>query len=380
MLARDRFFPRQFVNLGDRLVYSNGIVVLAGLAALLIWVFDANVIALIHLYVIGVFTAFTLSQAGMVRYWLRRERAAAGAARAVVNGIGARRDRARRRCSSSRRSSPQGAWAVIVAIPLLVARLLRRSDRHYRKVARRLRAGVAAVAAAPPATNDVVLYVESSDAALDEAVWYARQIAGDDFHAIHVPGRARDPGIRPRFRELTDIRPDLEILHAGGRPRRGGDRLRLGAPARRVELRHRRRPGALPRASLARRAQPAPEFSAEAAPAPRAGRRDHRRAAARAGDGALALPDARCAASSSPAGTRRRCARRNTRRRSAFADTKALFFAFDDDEAERIRAEWARQRRCRSRSRSSEAPFRDLGDPLLRYLREITADPRRSRS
>ncbi len=62
VLARDRFFPRQFVNLGDRLVYSNGILVLAAIASLLIWVFHANVISLIHLYVIGVFTAFTLSQ------------------------------------------------------------------------------------------------------------------------------------------------------------------------------------------------------------------------------------------------------------------------------------------------------------------------------
>src|SRR5580765_7103548 len=73
LLARDRFFPRQFVNLGDRLVYSNGIVVLAAIASLLIVVFHANVNSLIHLYVIGVFTAFTLSQAGMVRYWSRHK-------------------------------------------------------------------------------------------------------------------------------------------------------------------------------------------------------------------------------------------------------------------------------------------------------------------
>ena len=78
VLARDRFFPRQFVNLGDRLVYSNGILVLAGIASLLIWVFHANVISLIHLYVIGVFTAFTLSQAGMVRYWAAQQGARAG--------------------------------------------------------------------------------------------------------------------------------------------------------------------------------------------------------------------------------------------------------------------------------------------------------------
>ena len=73
VLARDRYFPRQFVNLGDRLVYSNGIIVLAAVAALLIWIFHADVIALIHLYVIGVFTAFTLSQAGMVQHWRTTE-------------------------------------------------------------------------------------------------------------------------------------------------------------------------------------------------------------------------------------------------------------------------------------------------------------------
>src|SRR4029453_3403761 len=73
VLARDRFFPRQFVNLGDRLVYSRGVIVLAGVASLLIWVFHANVISLIHLYVIGVFTAFTISQTGMGRYWRRHQ-------------------------------------------------------------------------------------------------------------------------------------------------------------------------------------------------------------------------------------------------------------------------------------------------------------------
>src|SRR6185437_10584725 len=71
LLARDGFFPRQFVNLGDRLVYSNGILILSGVAAGLLLAFAANVNSLIHLYVIGVFTAFTLAQAGMVRYWLR---------------------------------------------------------------------------------------------------------------------------------------------------------------------------------------------------------------------------------------------------------------------------------------------------------------------
>src|SRR5947208_11603488 len=170
ILARDRFFPRQFVNLGDRLVYSNGIIVLAGVASLLIWAFKADVNALIHLYVIGVFTAFTLSQTGMVRHWQRvrtpgwRRSAALNGAGAIATGVVA--------ILVIQTKFLAGAWAVTVAIPLLVGGFYA-INRHYSKVARRLRAGVSAVAAAPPATNQVVLYVESFDAALREAVWYA---------------------------------------------------------------------------------------------------------------------------------------------------------------------------------------------------------------
>src|SRR5262245_22801968 len=83
LLAADRFAPRQFTSLADRLVFSNGMLVLAGIAGLLLWIYDANTNDLIHLYVIGVFTAFTLSQAGMVRYWLRRQ---GFTWRALVNG------------------------------------------------------------------------------------------------------------------------------------------------------------------------------------------------------------------------------------------------------------------------------------------------------
>ncbi len=81
ILARDRFMPSQFRNRGDRLVFSNGVVVLAGLAAVLIWAFDANLTRLIQLYVVGVFTAFTLSQAGMVRRWMRTKRGLVAAQR-----------------------------------------------------------------------------------------------------------------------------------------------------------------------------------------------------------------------------------------------------------------------------------------------------------
>ena len=62
--------PSQFVNRGDRLVFSNGVIVLGLASSVMIWIFDASLTAVIHLYVVGVFTSFTLSQAGMVRHWL----------------------------------------------------------------------------------------------------------------------------------------------------------------------------------------------------------------------------------------------------------------------------------------------------------------------
>src|SRR4029079_2270595 len=113
LLARDRFFPRQFVNLGDRLVYSNGIILVAGLASALIVIFAANVDSLLHLYVLGVFTAFTISQTGMVRYW-RRTRDRGWQWRAAVNGAGAATTLVVTLVVIQTKFT-QGAWAVMVA-------------------------------------------------------------------------------------------------------------------------------------------------------------------------------------------------------------------------------------------------------------------------
>ncbi len=370
VLARDRFFPRQFINLGDRLVYSNGIVVLSGLAAFLIWIFNADVLALIHLYVIGVFTAFTLSQAGMVRYWLRRRdpgwrrsaalNAAGGLATFVVAIL------------VIQTKFLAGAWAVTVAIPLLVLAFTG-IRRHYHKVERRLRAGAAAVSAAPPATNQVVLYVESADAALREALFYARQIAGTDFRAIHVPGRHTDSGIRPRFRSLTDLKPDLEVLdpevgrtdavieYLWALPRGESTFVTviipelfersslLSAVARRTEfalkVRLLREPGVV--------ITDVPVLSR---------------------NGTLRTPErivCRILVSGAHAASMRAV---NYAATLGLPDTRALFFAFDSEEADRLRADWSGVE-LRVPLEIEEAPFRDIGDPLLHHLRGITADP-----
>src|SRR5207248_8020835 len=71
ILAQDRYLPRQLHTRGDRLVFSNGILILAAFAGVLIWAFNANPTKLIQLYIVGVFVSFTLSQTGMVRHWTR---------------------------------------------------------------------------------------------------------------------------------------------------------------------------------------------------------------------------------------------------------------------------------------------------------------------
>jgi amino acid transporter len=370
VLARDRFFPRQFINLGDRLVYSNGIVVLAAIASFLIWIFHANVLALIHLYVIGVFTAFTLSQAGMVRYWQRRQDPGWRKA-ATLNAIGGTATGLVTLLVIQAKFTA-GAWAVIVAIPLMIAGFYSVS-RHYRKVERRLRAGAAAVAAAPPATNKVVLYVESADAALREALWYARQIAGTDFHAIHARGSHTDPGIRPRFRSLTDIRPDLEVLEPeDGRtdavieylwalPRGESNFVTVVIP----ELF--KRPSLV--AAVSRRT----EFSLKLRLLTEPGVviTD---VPVLAQNGELPEPQravCRILVSGAHAASMRAVNYAGT---LGFADTKALYFAFEHEDAERLRREWS-ERGMRIPLEIEEAEYRDIGDPLLRSLRSITADP-----
>ena len=213
LLARDRFLPSQFVNLGDRLAYSNGIIVLAGLATLLLVAFRANVNSLIHLYVIGVFTAFTLAQAGMVRHW-QKTRERGWRWRAALNALGAATT-ALVTVVVVATKFLDGAWMVLIAIPVLVLAFYG-VRRHYRAVGRRLRAKGRAVLCSREVENNVVLYVERLDAATREALWYAQTISKESLRAIHVPFPGSDPGIGPRFFHWTDGNPRLEILPADG--------------------------------------------------------------------------------------------------------------------------------------------------------------------
>jgi hypothetical protein len=134
-LARDGFIPRQFGNRGDRLVFSNGILILAGLAALLILLFGGATHALIPLYAVGVFVSFTLSQASMVRRWLTR-REAGWWWRGALNAVGAATTGLVMLVIAVTKFS-HGAWMVVLLIPLLVTLFLL-IRRHYADVAHQL--------------------------------------------------------------------------------------------------------------------------------------------------------------------------------------------------------------------------------------------------
>ena len=128
LMAKDGFLPRQFANLGDRLVFSNGILILAGVSSALLVIFGGSTHALIPLYAIGVFTAFTLSQGGMVLHWWR-ERGPRWLPHAVMNGFGAIVTGVVVAVVGATKFL-HGAWIVIIVIPLMVSAFLA-VRRHY---------------------------------------------------------------------------------------------------------------------------------------------------------------------------------------------------------------------------------------------------------
>jgi amino acid transporter len=141
LLGRDNYLPHQLANRGDRLVFSNGIVLLALVAGVLIIAFDANVTRLIQLYILGVFLSFTLSQAGMVRHWSRELATAPQDERRlrrkrVVNALGAAAT-ALVFVIVLVTKFAQGAWIVVVAAPVLFL-AMKAVSRHYRGVADQL--------------------------------------------------------------------------------------------------------------------------------------------------------------------------------------------------------------------------------------------------
>ncbi|TAL28047.1 MAG: APC family permease, partial [Nitrospirae bacterium] len=135
IMANDRYLPRQLSNRGDKLVFSNGILILSLLSALLVILFRGDTHALIPLYAVGVFTAFTLSQAGMVRHWFKAK-GKGWLKSAVINGIGGVTTGVVLVVIAVEKFT-HGAWIILIAIPALVM-LTQKVHRHYLLVAEQL--------------------------------------------------------------------------------------------------------------------------------------------------------------------------------------------------------------------------------------------------
>jgi amino acid transporter len=171
-MARDGYLPRPFGNRGDRLVFSNGIVLLSLVAAVLVWIFDGSTHALIPLYAVGVFTSFTLSQASMVRRWFRL-RPARWWLKASVNGLGALTT-GLVLIDVAAAKFIHGAWIVIVLIGLLIM-AFGTIKRHYAEVAVQL--SMDGLEPPPPMSHTVLVLVGDLHRGVVKAIQYAQSLS-----------------------------------------------------------------------------------------------------------------------------------------------------------------------------------------------------------
>ncbi|NLV77866.1 MAG: APC family permease [Rhodococcus sp.] len=217
VLAQNRYLPRQLHTRGDRLAFSNGILFLSGVAIVFVWVFDAQVTKLIQLYIVGVFVAFCLGQAGMVRHWTRtlstetdaRERRRMSRSRAI-NGIGVVATTTVLVIVLATKFAG-GAWIAVLMIVVSFG-VMKAVRRHYDRVAAELDAaewdGVL-----PSRTHSIVL-VSTLHMPTRRALAYARATRPDTLEAITV--NVDDAGTRRLVREweASDITVPLKVIES----------------------------------------------------------------------------------------------------------------------------------------------------------------------
>jgi amino acid transporter len=218
LLARDRFVPRQFATRGDKLVFSNGIIILAVFAGVLVVAFGGDTSRLIPLYAVGVFLSFTLSQTGMVRHWLKAGRASKAGEASVKDQDGVNAGADNRTTKQLQIASDElkqaghwkksivvnglgaiatfvvlvvlvvtkfihGAWIVVVLIPLLVA-LFRTIHRHYMDVATQLT--TEGLQKLGPIRHEVIVPISGIHRGVLKALEYAKAIAPHHVTAVYI--------------------------------------------------------------------------------------------------------------------------------------------------------------------------------------------------
>ena len=380
ILARDRFVPNQFRNRGDRLVFSNGVMVLSLLAGALIWAYDANLTRLIQLYVIGVFTAFTLSQSGMVRRWLTKGRVEdprRWRRGLVINAVGAVATGIVLVVVILTKFS-HGGWVVMSGMAVIIAFMLL-VERHYARVGRQLRTG--RVHAGQLSGNVVVLVVTDLDAAAAEALGYIRSIRPERARFVYLPVRGVPPDLQESWHALAGQgAQDLEVVpYDGSHPGRTvRDFLRTidrdpddfvtlvvpemirsrsifqllrRSPQTRIKFRLLSEPGVVVTNVTVQVIQgETVEVDARALIPMRVE--------------TLVLVSAVHDATIRAV---------NYAESLHAAETRAVYFALEPEEIQRVAEEWA-ESRLETPLDIVEAPFRDLAGPILREVRRVTAD------
>jgi amino acid transporter len=214
LLGRDNYLPHQLGNRGDRLVFSNGIVLLALAAGLLIFAFNADVTRLIQLYILGVFLSFTLSQAGMVRHWAR------AIAEAPGNGARLRRKQAINATGAVATALvfvvvlatkfAQGAWIVVLAGPIIFM-AMKAVNRHYAGLAAHLAPSASGVAL--PGRIHVVVLVSNLLAPTLRALAFAQATSPATLRAVKVAAEESDDSL-PREWEERRVPVPLVVIES----------------------------------------------------------------------------------------------------------------------------------------------------------------------
>jgi len=195
MLAKDGFMPRQLGNLGDRLAFSNGILLLGFASALLIFMFNANVHSLIPLYAVGVFTSFTLSQSGMVVHWIK-ERGKLWIPKVMINALGSVATFIALIVIAATKFT-HGAWMVIIFIPIVILWFLA-VHRHYASLPEQLHPDF--VDLLPPKLHRVIIPISTFHKGTVKTLSYALSLS-EDVRAVYI---ALDPERTIMMKEIWD--------------------------------------------------------------------------------------------------------------------------------------------------------------------------------
>lgn len=215
-LAKDKFIPRMFTVRGDRLGYSNGILILGLLSILLIIAFEGRTEHLIPLYAVGVFIPFTLSQSGMMIKWIR-QKPQGWVTKFIINTMGALISFIVT-IMFFLTKFPQ-VWPVLVFLPLIIL-LFHRIHKHYEAVADQLRISTCEEPPLAIEGNIIILPVAGITHVVENSLRYAKSLGAEQIIAVHVPFEREDDVIfeekwknfHPEVRLVTLYSPYRSII------------------------------------------------------------------------------------------------------------------------------------------------------------------------